>query len=169
MRKKLLEPIFKLPIIKQIYNKLGDIRFDKAIKLEEAMFVKYGYTETEDIKLIFGIKSWDCLNSCDVNLYTMNDLDIIYDKNSKKYLVSIESCYQWDNKDDTIIYLQSLLLEFTQYMNDNQLNTNYQISFYNIFNGSIGLDCTSDSIEECYSKFKFMVDGYCRMLKGKEV
>ena len=86
-----------------------------------------------------------------------------YDKETKKYSVDIEAIYQWDDKSGIAIYLQSLLNQFTKYMTDNNLKTNYKISFYDIFYGKIGIECEADTIEECYAKFKFIVDGYCRM------
>lgn len=131
--------------------------------------INNGDCENESIRLIFGIKSYDDLSGRDANLYTMNDLDVIYDKETKKYSASVEAIYQWDNEEDISTYLQSLLSKFTQYMIDNNLDTNYKISFYDIFYGNIGINCVADSIEECYSKFKFMVDGYCRMWNGREV
>ena len=81
---------------------------------------------------------------------------------------TIEAIYQWDDDSGIIIYLQSLLNQFTKYMTDNNLNTNYKISFYDIFYGKIAMICEADTIEECYAKFKFMVDGYCRMWEDKE-
>ena len=155
--------IFELPIIKQIYDNLLYKQHEKQMKLEEEIFEKYGDCEDESIKLIFGIKSYDDLCECDVNLYTMNDLDVIYDKNTKKYSASVEAIYQFDSIEGQVRYLNQLLHEFTKYMTDNNLNTNYQISFYDIFYGHIAIDCVADSIEECYSRFKFIVEGFDRM------
>ena len=155
--------VFKLPIIKQIYDYISHKQFDKQIKLEEEQFEKYGYCETESIKLIFGVKSYDDLCECDVNLYTMNDLDVLYDKETKKYSVSVEAIYQFDSIEGQVRYLNQLLHEFTKYMTDNKLDTNYQISFYDIFYGHMGIDCVAESIEECYAKFKFIVEGFDRM------
>lgn len=160
--------VFKLPIIKQIYNYLSDKRFDKQMKEENEVFDKYGDCENESIKLIFGVKSYDDLCKCGANLYTMNDLDVIYDKNSRTYSVSIESIYHWDDKKGILTYLKNLLSQFTQYMIDNRLDTNYKISFYDMFYSKICIDCVADTIEECYAKFKFMVDGYCNIYKERE-
>ena len=160
--------VFKLPIIKQIYDYISDKRYDKQMKIEEEIFNKYGDCENESIKLIFGIKSYDDLCECGANLYTMNDLDVIYDKESKRYSASVEAIYQWDDKSGIVRYLQSLLSQFTKYMTDNNLDTNYKISFYDMFYGKIAIECEADTIEECYAKFKFMVDGYCRIWEDKE-
>ena len=156
--------VFELPIIKQIYNYISDKQFDKQMKIEEEIFNKYGDCENESIKLIFATLSYDeMVRQRGATLYTMNDLDVIYDKETKKYSVDIEAIYQWDDKSGIAIYLQSLLNQFTKYMTDNNLKTNYKISFYDIFYGKIAIECEADTIEECYAKFKFIVDGYCRM------
>ena len=90
-------------------------------------------------------------------------------RNLKKYSASVEAIYQWDDKMGIVKYLQSLLSQFTKYMIDNNLDTTYKIVFYDIFYGNIAMDCVADTIEECYAKFKFMVEGYCKMWSGKEV
>lgn len=161
--------IFKLPIIKQIYKYISDKNFDKYMKFEEDRFTKYGDCEDEKIKLIFGTLSYDeMVRQYGATLYTMNDLDIIYDKESKKYSASVEAIYQWDDDGGIVKYLQSLLSQFTKYMIDNNLDTTCKIVFYDIFYGNITMDCVADTIEECYAKFKFMVEGYCKMWDEKE-
>ena len=82
---------------------------------------------------------------------------------SKKYSVSVEAIYQFDSIEGQVRYLNKLLHEFTKYMTDNKLDTNYNISFYDIFYGHIAIDCVADSIEECYARFKFIVEGFDRM------
>lgn len=151
--------VFELPIIKQIYKYISNKIFEKAIKLEEEMFEKYGDCENESIKLIFGVSSCEC----DVNLYTINDLEVIYDKQTKKYSISIEAIYQFDSIERQVKYLNGLLEKFTKYMTDNNFDKNYKISFYDIFYGNININCIANSIEECYARFKFIVEGFDRM------
>ena len=155
--------VFKLPIIKQIYKYISNKIFEKSIKLEKEMFEKYEDCEDESIKLIFGVKSYDDLCECDANLYTMNDLAVIYDKQTKKYLTIIETIYQFDFIEGQVRYLNGLLEKFTKYMTDNNLDKNYKISFYDIFHSNININCIADSIEECYARFKFIVEGFDRM------
>ena len=156
--------VFELPIIKQIYDYISNKQFEKQMKIEEEIFNQYGDCENESIKLIFAILSGDeMVRRYGATLYTMNDLDVIYNKQTKKYIADVEAIYQWDDKSGIIRYLQSLLNQFTKYMTDHNLDTNYKISFYDIFYGHIGIRCEADTIEELYTKFKFMVDGYCRM------
>lgn len=155
--------VFELPIIKQIHKYISNKIFEKVIKLEEEIFEKYGDCENESIKLIFGVKSYDDLCECDVNLYTMNDLDVIYDKQTKKYSISIEAFYQFKSINSEVKYLNGLLEKFTKYMTDNNFDKNYKISFYDVFYGNINIDCIANSIEECYARFKFIVEGFDRM------
>ena len=155
--------VFELPIIKQIHKYISNKIFEKAMKLEEEILKKYGDCENESIKLIFSIKSYDDLCECDANLYTMNDLDVIYDKQTKKYSISIETFYQFDSIEGEVKYLNGLLEKFTKYMTDNNFDKDYKISFYDIFYGDININCIANSIEECYARFKFIVEGFNRM------
>lgn len=60
---------------------------------------KYGdyALETDDYKFIWEITNQEDydLSSRDANMYTMNDIDIVYDKKSKKYLLGIETAYSF--------------------------------------------------------------------------
>lgn len=166
--------VFKLPIIKQIYKFTYHIRFKHYDKLQEKLYNKYGYCENEHIKLIFGVMSGDELCRQDgVNLYTMNDLDVIYNKDRKKYNVSVEAIYMFKSKLGEVKYLNRLLSEFTNYMLDNNLDINYKLGFQDIFYGNISINCESDTLEECYARFKFIVDSFSinigyNMIKEKE-
>ena len=105
--------VFELPIIKQIYDYVSNKQFIRELELEEEMLKKYGDCENESIRLIFGVLSSDNLCGDNPNLYTMNDLNVIYDKRTKEYSVSIEAIYQFDSVDGQVEYLKSLLNKFT--------------------------------------------------------
>lgn len=53
--------------------------------------------ETDDIKFIWGVKSFDNLSGSDANLYTMNDIDIVYDKKNSEYMLGVETAYLFDS------------------------------------------------------------------------
>ena len=74
--------ILKLFPFKQIDYFLSERAYKKEDKYNEEMDKKYGdcTLETDEFKFIWGVKSWDCLVNSDANLYTMNDIDIIYDR-----------------------------------------------------------------------------------------
>ena len=109
------------------------------------------------LKFIWGIKSWDCLTSVDVCLYTMNDIDICYDRETKKYMLGIETAYMFKDKLAEVEYLDGLLSYFTKYMTDNNLSTEEPYCF---FMSNICTSMTADTIEELYTNFRIFVEGY---------
>ena len=115
------------------------------------------------LKFIWGIKSWDCLIDADTCLYTMNDIDICYDRETKKYMLGIETAYMFEDKIDEVEYLDRLLSFFTKYMTDNNLSTEEPYFLW------MSNPCTimkADTIEELYTNFKLFVEGY-KALYGK--
>ena len=47
--------------------------------------------ETDEIRFIWGKKSYDDLSDLDANLYTLNDIDIVYNKKNNKYMLGVET------------------------------------------------------------------------------
>ena len=121
---------------------------------------KYGdcTLETDETKFIWGVKSWDDLTGKDACMWTINDIDITYDKKKKEYMLGIETAYMFKTHSSECKYLQDCLKAFTKYMDDNGLNKNEP------FGLSMGNPCTSmvvNTIEELYTNFKIFVDGFC--------
>ena len=114
--------------------------------------------ENDDIKFIWGVKSWDDLTGADANLYTMNDIDLTYDKQNKVYMLGIETAYLFKNHADECDYLRSCLNAFTKYMDDNGLKKNES---YMLFMSNPCTSMTAETIEELYTNFKIFVDGFC--------
>ena len=144
---------------KQIDYFLTNRAWRKEEKYIKEMDKEYGdYTlETDDFKFIWGIKSYDDLSCADACLYTMNDIDIIYDKKKKEYILGIETAYLFKTYDDECKYLCDCLKAFTKYMDDNGLNKNEPFRLF------MSNPCTSmiaNSIEELYTNFKIFVNGY---------
>lgn len=145
---------------KQIDNFLTERAWRKEEKYIRKMDEKYGDSaiETDDLKFIWGIKSWDDLSGRNACLYTMNDIDITYDKKKKKYMLDIETAYWFETYADECKYLENCLKAFTTYMDDNGLNKNESFRLF------MNNPCTSmmaDTIEELYTNFKIFVDGFC--------
>lgn len=149
--------IIKFPVIKQIYSICYRIHAYFENKRFEDNYIDEN--ETNDMKFIWGIKSWDDLSCSDVCMYTMNDINLIYHKDKNKYSFSIETIYEFDDEKYKIEYLKGLLQAFTDFMNENGYDTN-QKPYYGYVFGS-GLDTEFNSIEECYAMFKTLVNGYC--------
>ena len=151
--------IIKFFPFKQIY----DFRSERAWRKEETynkeMDEKYGdcTLETDDIKFIWGVKSFDDLSSSNACLYTMNDIDLTYDKQKREYMLGIETAYMFDSYDDECKYLSDCLKAFTKYMDDNGLNKNEP---FRLFMNNPCTNMVANSIEELYTNFKIFVNGY---------
>lgn len=116
--------------------------------------------ETKSMKFIWGVKSWDDLTGADACLYTMNDIDIIYDKNTKRYMLGIETAYLFETRADECRYLKDCLEAFTKYMDDNGLNKNEP---YRLWMNNPCTNMEAETIEELYTNFKIFVDGFCKL------
>lgn len=114
--------------------------------------------ETDDIKFIWGKKSCTDLSDSDASLYTINDIDIVYDKKENKYMLGIETAYIFENHAAECSYLKDCLAAFTKYMDDNGLKKNEP---YRFFMNDLCTSMEADSIEELYTNFKIFVDGFC--------
>jgi len=153
--------IFKLPVIKQIHNYIEDKRFEKEIQYYDNYYINE--KETEDTLFIWGVMSYDDLSgSKEANMFTMNDLDLIYHKDINKYSLSIETIYMFE-ENGHYGYMQSLLDEFTKFMEENNYNTSREFDLYQVFTEGISINNKFNSIEEAYTAFKMMVNGYCSL------
>lgn len=110
------------------------------------------------MEFIWGVKSWDDLTGADACLYTMNDIDIIYDKNKGAYMLGVETAYLFKTYDDECKYLQNCLKAFTKYMDDNGLRKNEP---YRLWMSNPCTSMEAETIEELYTNFKVFVDGFC--------
>lgn len=116
--------------------------------------------EDDDYKFIWSVKLYADFSSSGCNMQTMNDIDIIYDKNKKLYLLGVETAYGFKDKQGECNYLKDLLKAFTDYMNKNKLNKNkpYMLFFSNPY-----IDTSAKTIEELYINFRIFVEGYCKI------
>lgn len=151
--------ILKFFPFKQIHSLKTRFDYWRYDKYLEKMDKEYGnYTlETDKTKFIWGVKSWDDLTGQDACMWTMNDIDITYDKKENKYMLGVETAYCFENHAAECKYLQDCLKAFTKYMDDNGLDKNKPFSLF------FSQPCTSmvaDSIEELYTNFKIFVDGF---------
>lgn len=146
------------------FKQIDDIRTEIAYRKEEKdtkeMDDKYGDCglENDDIKFVWGVKSWDDLSGSDANLFTMNDIDITYDKKKQEYMLDVETAYAFKNHAAECNYLKDCLKAFTKYMDDNGLKKNKP---YDLFFSNPCTSMTAKSVEELYTKFKIFVDGFC--------
>ena len=89
-------------------------------KIVEEYYNDYNedFTENSSMKFIWGLKSYDDLSSCDANLETMNDIDLIYLKDEKKYILNVETAYMFSSKEAEKEYFKILLDKFTKWMEE---------------------------------------------------
>ena len=151
--------IIKFFLFKQIHDFRAERAWRKEEKYNKKMEEKYGdcSLETDNFKFIWGIKSYDDLSCTDACLYTMNDIDIIYDKKKKEYILDIETAYLFKTYNDECKYLSDCLKAFTKYMDDNGLNKNEP---FRLFMNNPCTNMVANSIEELYTNFKIFVNGY---------
>ncbi len=145
---------------KQIDDLRTEIAYRKEAKYTKDMDNKYGNCslENDDIKFIWGVKSWDDLSGSDANLYTMNDIDIVYDKKKQEYMLGVETAYIFRDYDAECNYLKNCLKAFEKYMDDKGLEKDRP---YSLFMCNPCTSMKAKSIEELYINFKIFVDGFC--------
>lgn len=154
--------LLELPVVKQIYNFISDKQFEKEIKEWRENFISEN--ETKDMLYIWGIMSYDDLSgSSKANMFTMNDIDLIYHKDINKYSLGIETIYSFSSTNGQYGYMQSLLDEFTKWMEENNYNTNREFPLFEVFTDGISINTKFNSIEEAYAAFKMMVNGFCSL------
>ena len=114
------------------------------------------------LKYIWGIKSYDDLTLSEPNFYTLNDLDIYYNRDNKLYMLDLETIYSFETVADRINYLNRLLDTFREYMVTNSLfDSNYDPFFLYVYN--YGKMFEAESLTELYYKFKIFVTGYSNL------
>lgn len=108
-------------------------------------------------KFIWGVKSPDELSHEPASLYTMNDIDLVYSRAQKRYILDMETAYWFESKKQEFEYLTSLLEKFTQYMKENNIPTNEP---YRMWMANPSLLLEGETIQEVYTNFKIFVEGY---------
>ena len=108
-----------------------------------------------------GFKSCDDLTGQDTNLFTSNDIDIIFYLYKKEYVLGLETAYVFKNYDSECEYLRNCLNAFTYYMQKNSLN---MTTYYYLHMKSPCIDMSAKTVKELYVKFKIFVDGFCNQV-----
>ena len=121
------------------------------------------YKTTEDnLEFIWGLKSDDDLTNNEASLYTMNDIDIIYDKKERTYRFGIETIYCFEKGlEGEKEYIQKLFNKFTEWMIQQNYNINRELNIYQVFTEGVNINTHFESIEDSYTTFKYMVKGFC--------
>lgn len=147
-----------------LYTKRDEWQKKRAVKRYKKKYPDYIDNEYNmgSLKFIWGVISGDNLSSAKTaNIYTMNDIDIIYDRDTKLYSLGVETAYCFENKNQECRYFRQLLNAFTKYMTDN----NFKDCKYNFFCSDCDINSDTETIEELYTKFKIFVEGYCKVFQ----
>ena len=112
-----------------------------------------------NLQFVWGVKSPDDISAQVATFYTMNDLDIIYDRESNEYLLGIETIYSFsEGSKGEIKYLENLLERFTEFMEENRyIPTEDKLCLYRIESGE---PWRAETILDLYIRFKVFVNGY---------
>ena len=134
--------------------------------MESKDFLEEEIKEFDDqLEFIWGIKSADDISGTEAGLYTLNDIDISYDKESKNYVLGIETAYVFENKREECKYLNRLLEYFTAFMEGKGYDKNYLFDFWM---GEPTSKTVAKSIPELYTSFRLFVAGYNALYGKKE-
>ena len=145
------------------YEDIMEQRANKQLMKKYDDYVDDEYNLGE-LKFIWGVTSWDNIIGGSANFYTMNDIDVYYNRDTEKYMLSIETAYHFRDKATEVLYLEDLLKEFTEFMQQNDYNTNEEYLFD--FNQ---LQITeANSIPELYTNFRVFVEGYKALYGGNK-
>ncbi len=113
-------------------------------------------------EFIWGIESIDNLTDRAASCDTMNDIDILYDKESKTYSLGIETIYGFGNeREKEKKYITKLFNELTKWMSSKGYNITKELDIYDVFTAGLNINSEFESLEQLYATFKFMVKGFC--------
>lgn len=164
IKQHIIDFLCRIEIIDDFFTERALKKYDKDCREMDRKYGNY-MLEDDDYKFIWGVKSWDDLSGKDVSMYTMNDIDLIYNKKEKRYEFDVETAYMFETYEAECQYLKDCLNAFTKYMNNNGLNTNEQ---FMLFMNDTCCSMKADTIEELYTNFKVFVDGFCAQDKWNE-
>ena len=125
--------------------------------------------EYGNFEFIWGIESGDDFYNEEPNLFTVNDLDIVYHKDTNSYHLGVETIYRFmDGNEGEIKYLENLLDRFTAFIKEEKfiLPENLLLAKTLVSN-----PFEAKTIPELYLRFKIFVEGYkavCRTPQIKE-
>lgn len=137
---------------------ISDIKWKSADKYYST-FNEDG-TENEEMKHIWGIKSYMDLSNAPCGLLTMNNFDITYLKKENKYILGVETMIHFEKRDGCKSYILFILDKFTEWMKENNYDTNKELCMYEVFTEGLNINSEFDDIETAYATFKLLAKGF---------
>lgn len=118
-----------------------------------------------ELQFIWGVTSWDNLLRTPASFYTMNDIEIYYNRYTEMYHLDIELAYRFPDDDAKIAYFAYLLDEFTQFIKQND----YPLYYIGELDWTFpNIKMESESIPGLYTNFKLLVEGFKIAYGGKK-
>lgn len=110
----------------------------------------------KNLEHVWGIPS----SGTDCSMFTLNDFDITYLKDRKKYIMELESVYDFETPEFERKYLVDICNKFTDWMNEKGYNTYKKLSFNDLFYKNYSINSEFDTIEDLYAVFAMLVRTY---------
>ena len=90
----------------------------------------------------------------------LSEVRLLFDEDKQKYEFEIEKAISFDDETQgPVKFMESILSDFTEWMNENGYQTEGKISYWDFFD-SFGVAREYTSIEQAYGVFKRMVRGF---------
>ena len=112
------------------------------------------------LKFIWGVISHDDLSASEPNFYSMNDIDIYFNRDTENYILGIETVFLFENQEKRIQYLQKLLEQFKKYM-EGKFDDSFDPHDLVLYND--GNMFEAKNLTELYYKFEIFVVGYSQL------
>lgn len=144
---------------------------------------KYNPYVSNNLVFIWGVKSRDDFTNNSANIFTTNDIDVVYDIETQRYIIGVEEAYSFDTLKDKQIYFTKLFVLFEKWyesmgydvakISDMQLSENERreilkhinnITSYQEWNNCYA--CQSKDIFNLYIKFKFFIKEYNKLTES---
>ena len=132
--------------------------------MEKKEFVEEMNEYNNRFEFVWGIKGADGISGEEASFYTLNDIDINYDRESKNYLLGVETAYAFEDKKEECKYLNRLLEHFTEFMEGKGYDKNH---LFDLWMGEPASKTIAKSIPELYTSFRIFVTGF-NALYGNE-
>lgn len=143
-----------------MFNKIREWRYRRKYKKLYPDWEDNEYNINE-FKFIWGVRSGDDLSSFKgVNFYTMNDLDLYYDRKREVYMLDIERAYVFDNAEAEVKYLRGLREHLKKYLFNQGVWLDYKPRLYGVYLGAKKSFCEASTLEELYWQFDTFVKGF---------
>lgn len=143
-----------------MFNKIREWRYRRKYKKLYPDWEDNEYNLGE-FKFIWGIRSGDALDSFEgTNFYTMNDLDLYYDRKREVYMLDIECAYIFNNAEAEVKYLQELRERLKEYLFNQGVWVDYKPRLYVAYLGAKKSFCEAATLEELYWQFDTFVKGF---------